>query len=138
MNKNVIITVVFALLILLGGLFSVFSLLASPQVAPSPPPLPTDLAEKRIVPTLVNLIKEGERESSLSLALIARLEDKYKGRAVFRNIDVEDEPEMARVYNVRSLPTIIIMNPTGRIIYRHEGYVDEEIIIDKLKAAGME
>jgi thioredoxin-like negative regulator of GroEL len=67
-----------------------------------------------------------------------RLAEDYQGRAVFRSIEVEKEPDLARAYRYQSLPLTVIMTPSGKVVYRHEGYVDEEVLLEKLKAAGME
>ncbi len=94
--------------------------------------------EKKVVPTVISLVKAGERESDLSFSLMSRLAVAYRGRAVFRSVEVEKEPDIARAYNYQILPLTVIMAPGGKVVYRHEGYVDEEVIVEKLKAAGME
>jgi hypothetical protein len=139
-NNRTLIAVALAVIALAGGLYLILRLLAPVPISVEPAPLSRLLAgqEKKVVPMVTSLVKSGERESDLSFSLMQRLAETYRGRAVFRSIDVEKEPDMARAYQYQSLPLTVIMAPSGKVVYRHEGYVDEEVILEKLKAAGME
>jgi thioredoxin 1 len=51
--------------------------------------------------------------------VIDALAAEYAGRVRFGAIDVDDEPQLAQRYNVRSMPTFVIVrdgNEVGRII----------------------
>jgi thioredoxin-related protein len=55
--------------------------------------------------------------------------------ARFRKIDVANDPEVAEFYGVNSIPAIIIKAANGRIIVKHEGYLDKESILNALRVA---
>ena len=145
-NKPVLLLVVFLLalaVVVLGLLFIVPKLTAPP---PPPPPTETTLLKateearpaKRTLPSVINLYRRGDGESDLASYEINRLAAKLGGKAVFQNIDVDSEPEKATFYNVSSVPTVVIFSPSGRTVLRNEGYVEEDVILKKLKQAGME
>ncbi|MFC1571723.1 thioredoxin family protein [Candidatus Margulisiibacteriota bacterium] len=93
--------------------------------------------EKKARPALVCLVRKGDGESDLVASLIQQLAVIFKNRAAFRFIDIDAQPEMASFYNVQSIPAIIIA-ANSTVLYKHEGYVEQELLIEELKSAGME
>ncbi len=100
-------------------------------------PVPTTIARKYAPPTAINLYRMGDGESELALFTFKEMAKKYKGRAFFQNIDVEKKPEIASFYKVESVPVIIIKSSSKKIVFRRAGYVDEEELARRLRAAGM-
>lgn len=137
-DRKLFLAEILALVVLIGGLFLIITLLSPLASSPQPASLPPWLTAegKRVLPTVTCLIIGGERESDLCSSLMERMDKKHKALAVFRVIDVKKEPDIARLYSPYTVPTVIIMDPHGKIVYQHSGYVDEEIIIDKLKRSG--
>jgi thioredoxin 1 len=51
--------------------------------------------------------------------VLAALSQEYAGRAAFAQVDCDDEPLLAQRYNVRSMPTFVVVHDgheVGRII----------------------
>lgn len=69
--------------------------------------------------------------------ILQELQEEYKGRAIIKIIDIRYDPEPARVYNIRLIPTQIFFDATGKEIYRHEGFMDKISIEQKLKEIGV-
>jgi len=61
----------------------------------------------------------------------------YKGRAIVKVIDLRYEPQEARRYGIRLIPTQIFYDATGKEVYRHEGFMDKLSIEQKLKEIGV-
>lgn len=127
----------FLLLLLLGVLF--FSLTRS-----TPPKIPgqnvtTNLATaeagKKALPLLVHLMRPGDGESDLSLFVIKELARNFRGLFVLKNINVDKEPEASSFYQTNNIPTIILFAPNKRVFFRHEGYVEKQVLLKKIKLA---
>ena len=52
------------------------------------------------------------------------------------NINVVEEPEIADKYNVKSLPTILLLNDKEEILETWHGIVKSEVINNKIKEYG--
>lgn len=52
------------------------------------------------------------------------------------NINVMDNPELAEKYNVRGLPTMILLNDKEEIVETWHGIVKSEVINSKIKEYG--
>ena len=49
------------------------------------------------------------------------------------NINVVEEPEIADKYNVKGLPTILLLNDTEEVLETWHGIVKSEVINSKIK-----
>lgn len=49
------------------------------------------------------------------------------------NIDIDEQDELARSYNVRSVPTLILLDETGNEIKRHSGLLKESQLLEFTK-----
>ena len=61
----------------------------------------------------------------------------YRGKANVLFIDVRADQAVAQRFSVQMLPTQIFINPQGKEVQRHTGFMDKEEIIKGLKSAGM-
>ena len=61
----------------------------------------------------------------------------YRGKANVLFIDVRADQATAQRFRVQMLPTQIFINPQGKEVQRHTGFMDKEGIINGLKAAGL-
>lgn len=61
----------------------------------------------------------------------------YRGRANVLFIDVRTEQATAQRFRVQMLPTQIFINPQGKEVQRHTGYMDKEAIVKSLQSAGL-
>lgn len=46
---------------------------------------------------------------------IKAIETKFAGRLLVRKINIDEQPKMAELYNVRSIPTLILMAPDEKM-----------------------
>ncbi len=65
------------------------------------------------------------------------LSTEYRGRANILFIDVRSDQATAQKFRVQMLPTQIFINPQGKEVQRHTGFMDKEGIIKGLKSAGL-
>lgn len=68
---------------------------------------------------------------------LEKLEKDYRGRAAIIFIDVWKDKEPARRFGIRSIPTQIFFDQSGREIYRHVGYMSEKAIVSQLEKMGV-
>jgi thioredoxin 1 len=65
------------------------------------------------------------------------LSNEYRGQANVLFIDVRADQATAQKFRVQMLPTQIFINPQGKEVQRHTGFMDKEGIIKGLKSAGL-
>jgi thioredoxin 1 len=66
--------------------------------------------------------------------IIEELAEDYDG-VTFQYVDVDEEPDVANEYQVRSIPTIIVKNDDG-VVERFVGVTQRETLEDALAEAG--
>jgi len=64
---------------------------------------------------------------------VAALADAYAGRAKVGKLDVDESPEIAESFNVRSIPTLIVFK-NGRVVDQRVGAVPQPIIAEMLES----
>ena len=70
--------------------------------------------------------------------IMAKMEKAYEGKAQIIFIDVWENRDQAPRFNIRSIPTQIFFNKKGEEVYRHEGFLKENAIIEQLTKMGVE
>ena len=68
--------------------------------------------------------------------ILDKIEENHKGEVIFKRIDVDQEPELAQEFNVRSIPMLMFITPKGEyqtIVGLQEPQVIEAKIADLLK-----
>ncbi|MEM1123175.1 MAG: thioredoxin [Bacteroidota bacterium] len=66
--------------------------------------------------------------------IIEELSADYKGDAVIGKLNVDDNPEVAMKYGVRSIPTIILLKD-GQIFDKQVGVTSKKVLSEKIDAA---
>ena len=66
--------------------------------------------------------------------IIEELATAYSGKAVVGKLNVDNNPETAMKYGVRSIPTIIILKD-GEIVDKHVGMTSKATLAEKIDAA---
>ncbi|MFH1387175.1 MAG: thioredoxin family protein [bacterium] len=97
---------------------------------------PSSQENRKSLPEVVTLFQKGDGESDLALFVASELEKQAGQVARFKNIDVARDPEVAAFYGVNSIPSVIIKTAGGRVLIKHEGYMDSDAILNALRAAG--
>jgi thioredoxin 1 len=69
--------------------------------------------------------------------IIEELENEYKNRAAIVFIDVWEDPDAARNYGIKLIPTQIFYDAKGNETYRHEGFLEKNAIITELTKLGV-
>ena len=69
--------------------------------------------------------------------ILEKLKEKYEGKAAIIFIDILKDPELAKPFEIRVMPTQIFFDKEGREVFRHEGFLSEEAIVSQLKKMGV-
>lgn len=51
-----------------------------------------------------------------------------------KNVDIENDTELVKKYNVRKVPTMVLVDTNGEELWRHVGVLSETDLIDKIRA----
>lgn len=57
-----------------------------------------------------------------------QMQEKYGDKVVIRKIDVDEEPALAQQYQVQSIPTLVIVSPSGEVIDKVVGAQPVEVL----------
>lgn len=69
--------------------------------------------------------------------ILEKLTRQYEGQAAIIFIDVWEENSQGLKFGVRSIPTQIFYDIGGTEVYRHQGFLAEEAIIEQLAKMGV-
>ena len=105
-------------------------LFAEPGKAP-------DVPVKDMV-TMVDLGAKSCIPCKMMAPIMEKLEKDYKGKAAIIFIDVWKEPDQAKRFGIRAIPTQIFYDKEGKEVYRHEGFMSENAIVTQLKNMGVD
>lgn len=89
------------------------------------------------LPTLVDVGKGTCIPCKKMKPILDELTLEYQGRAIVKVIDLRYEPQEAKKYKIRLIPTQIFFDEEGKEIYRHEGFMDKQSIKDKFAEMGV-
>ena len=70
--------------------------------------------------------------------ILEELKVSYKGRLDVQFIDVWEDPRAGDPYRIRIIPTQIFYDPSGKELFRHEGFMSREDILAKWKELGFD
>lgn len=89
---------------------------------------------------LVNLVDLGSDyclPCKMMAPVLAKLVDRYKGKAAVVIIDIEKFPDQAKRFGIRVIPTQIFYDKNGQEIFRHEGFMSERDMVAQFKKMGV-
>lgn len=89
--------------------------------------------QKTNLPRLVDLGADKCIPCKMMAPILEELREEYAGRLEVIFIDVWKEPEAGDYYGVRLIPTQIFFDPSGKELFRHEGFMSKEDILGKWK-----
>ena len=89
------------------------------------------------LPMLVDLGKGTCIACKKMKPILEELTKEYEGRAIVKVIDLRYEPQAARQYGVRLIPTQIFYDSEGNEVYRHQGFMDKRSIEMKFAEMGV-
>jgi len=113
------------------SLFVATSLAAdAPTVAPSP-------TVKAPLPRLVDLGAGLCIPCKLMAPILEDLKKEFEGRMEIEFIDVWKNPDAGKKFAIQMIPTQIFFDPTGKELFRHEGFYAKKDILAKWKELGI-
>ena len=111
---------------------------ASPEPT-APPAAPPPAAEApRGIPKLVDLGRTFCIPCKKMAPILDGLRKEYAGRLDVEFIDVGKDPDAARKYGIRLIPTQVFLDASGKELARHEGFMSREDILAQWKKLGVE
>lgn len=98
---------------------------ASGDEKPAPLPRLIELGSVRCIPC------------RMMAPILDELKKEYDGKLKVDFIDVWENPSAAEQFNVRAIPTQVILDSSGREVFRHTGFYPKEQIVEQLKRLGV-
>jgi thioredoxin 1 len=105
-------------------------------VASADPGTPPEAPVKNMV-TMVDLGAKSCVPCKMMAPILEKLEKDYKGRAAIVFLDVWKEPDQAKRFGIKVIPTQIFYDKQGNEVLRHTGFMSEEAIVAQLKKMGV-
>ena len=65
--------------------------------------------------------------------IIEELASEYDGKAIIGKVDVDENPDVAMKFNIRSIPTILILKD-GEVVDKQVGATTKQKLTEKLEA----
>ena len=90
------------------------------------------------LPRLVDLGAKKCIPCRMMAPILDELAKEYAGRMTVEFIDVWENPGAGRQYRINLIPTQIFFDPSGKELFRHEGFYSKEDILEKWKALGFD
>jgi thioredoxin 1 len=100
------------------------------------PSSPQEIPVKDMV-TMIDLGARSCIPCKMMAPILEKLEKDYKGRAAIVFLDVSKDPEQAKRFGIRLIPTQIFFDKQGNEVLRHTGFMSEEAIVTELKKMGV-
>ncbi|MFH0963046.1 MAG: thioredoxin family protein [Planctomycetota bacterium] len=95
-------------------------------------------AARPAIPRLVDLGRTFCIPCKKMAPILAGLKVEYAGRLDVEFIDVGDNPDAARKYGIRLIPTQVFIDASGKELSRHEGFMSRDDILGQWKKLGVE
>jgi len=89
------------------------------------------------LPRLVDLGKGTCIPCKMMAPILEELKKEYEGRAVIEVIDLGNRPGAATHYGIRVMPTQVFLDSDGNEVWRHEGFLSKQAIVEKLEEMGV-
>jgi thioredoxin 1 len=89
------------------------------------------------LPTLVEFGSKTCEPCKTMIPILQKIKNDYKDKLVVSSIDVYEDSTNTMKYNIRVTPTLIFFDSKGKVIYRCEGVLYENEIVEKLVEMGI-
>jgi len=97
----------------------------------------TPTSSTRPLPRLVDLGAGKCIPCKAMAPILEGLKAEYAGRMEVQFIDVWKDPDAARPYDIRIIPTQVFQGADGKELARHEGFMAKDEILARWKAVGV-
>lgn len=122
--------------VVVGGAVAAY-LLRPAANAGTTQPAQASVAETAALPRLIDLGADKCVPCKMMAPILEELRRDYAGIMTVEFIDVWKNPESAQPYGVRVIPTQIFFAVDGRELFRHEGFISREDILQKWRELGV-
>ena len=102
-----------------------------------PAPEAANPAPPAALPRLVDLGADKCIPCKMMAPILEELQTAYAGQMAVEFIDVWKNPDAGKQYGIRSIPTQIFYDASGKELFRHEGFFPKEDILAKWKELGV-
>ncbi len=88
------------------------------------------------VPGMVTMVDLGAKSCipcKMMAPILEELEQQYKGKAAIIFIDVWQNEDEGKRFEVSVIPTQIFFDRSGKEVYRHSGFLEKQAIVDRLE-----
>ena len=89
------------------------------------------------LPRLLDLGKGECIPCKMMAPILEEVTEEYRGKVIVEVIDVGDKPEAVKQYGMRIMPTQIFFDAEGKEVWRHEGFLPKEMIIERFGEMGV-
>ena len=86
-------------------------------------------------PTLIDFFAEWCGPCKMMSPILDQLKEKVGDRLRILKVDVDKNPKIAALYNVRGVPTLVLMKG-GEIKWRQSGVVDVDTLVQLIQQHG--
>jgi len=91
-----------------------------------------ELVLKSEVPVIVDLWAVWCGPCRMVGPIVEEIGNDYEGQAIVGKLDVDNNPEIARRYSIRNIPTILFFK-NGEIVDKQVGAVPKQVLVGKLE-----
>jgi len=147
MNKAIKIVIVAVLVIVVAIVIGLKekNQQSVPETSDTAPPSPEstlmspqqEKTAKQKLPKLIDLGAGKCVPCKMMAPVLAEIKKEYKGKLEVVFIDVWENPDEAKKYNIKLIPTQIFYDASGKELFRHEGFFSEQDIMAKYKELGI-
>ncbi|MCD6090138.1 MAG: thioredoxin [Bacteroidales bacterium] len=91
-----------------------------------------ELVLKSDVPVIVDLWAVWCGPCRMVGPIVEEIGIEYEGQAIVGKLDVDNNPEIARRYSIRNIPTILFFK-NGEVVDKQVGAVPKQVLVGKLE-----
>jgi len=141
MNKTGKIAIVLALVVFVGVVIAIKQSGSAPPAGQTNQGATggTEISQSAVdLPRLVDLGAGKCIPCKMMAPILEELKRDYSGRLQVDVIDVWENPGAGQKYGIRVSPTQIFYDASGKELFRHEGFMSKQDILDKCKELGID
>jgi thioredoxin 1 len=135
MNNTARIVIVAALVVAVVLVIAIKNIKFSPETSRPSRQATTPNAD---LPRLVDIGAGTCIPCKMMAPILDQLKKEYKGKLIVEFLDIRENPDFLRQYNVQIIPTQIFYDASGKELFRHEAFLSKEDILAKWKELGVE